>query len=159
MNRRNFITTISLAIPTLTMGFSLKPNIPEVINADYIWDVIIPKLPKRDYYYLKYVVGNNNSPYILPNSIYKNIQHNCMSFTPSKKFALEYEYKDQKSWLTFLYWTGICWDEPKSEIPTFTFLHFKKKYMDERVNQYVNVIQNYPPDTIKEIHTLLEDWV
>jgi hypothetical protein len=151
MNRRNFITTAALAIPTLTMGISLKPNIPEVINADYIWDVLISKLPKPEYFHL----GIHQRTGIYYDSDFNQKYGNHTDRIPiyDKKTLIRIETNPD-----FLYWRGIIWGISTDNNNTIYIMHFKKEYRDEYIKRISLNPYNYA-STLRRVHTLLEDWV
>ena len=149
INRRNFITTTILAIPTLAMGISPlqlpKSKIPDVIDANYIWYNVIPKLPSLEtnhiYLTYSYIVSN------IPNRIW--YQRYDLNSVKNKETLVKIE---KQSCVKFVRWDDIHWlnknwekNNSKTQI-----LHFYKDYINE------SLIYPESPNSINRY--MIEDW-
>ena len=151
INRRNFITTAVLTIPTLTMGISLKPNIPEIIDANYIWNVIIPKLPKRDYYCMIY---KSNGEFYNSNFEVKTEIHDHVEVLACKQDLNIIENRN-----SFLYWKSIHYTSPENSLENIIYnIHFKKEYMNDYIKR-MKLSKFECDSTLCRANSLLEDLV
>jgi hypothetical protein len=152
MNRRHFITTAAMAIPTLTMGLSLKPNIPEIIDTNFIWDKIYPKIPNLNKYCV--VIG-----YRLYGELYykeyREYEKVYCIYQKSKEDLLNIE--SEKG---FVEWQGMYWSKWDINSREIINIFFKREYLD-RYNEAVKMNEKKYEiyGRLNRINIVLEDWV